>query len=243
MIYFLIPIFNEVENIPELRRSFDKLELDFENVFFVFSDDGSTDESISLLQSEFEHRNHHIIEVKSNGGPGQAFNNGFNYILQNSKSENDIVITIEADSTGDYNLINEMILLSKLRYDLILASVYAQGGGFSKTTFFRKFLSFFANMLFRSAFDVSVLTLSSFYRCYDMQLLRRLEKKYGKEIILEKGFICMLELLLKSIKENATIVELPMTLNSEKRIGKSKMKIFKTTRTYIAFLFKYKFRK
>ena len=36
----------------------------------------------------------------------------------------------------------------------------------------------------------------------------------------------MLEILLKSIKLNARIIEVPMILKSDKRVGKSKMKIF-----------------
>ena len=78
--------------------------------------------------------------------------------------------------------------------------------------------------------------MSSFYRVYSLDLLKRVKNKFDN-IIEEKGFICMLEVLLKSIKCNAKIIEVPMVLKSDKRVGKSKMKIFKTTISYLKFLF------
>ena len=241
MIYFLIPIYNEADNILELSKNLHSLELD-DDVFYVFSDDGSTDESIALLEKEFNNDNFHTITDGKNYGPGHAFNVGFNWVLNQNTKKNDIIITLESDSTGDYELINKMIQINKLGYDLILASVYAQGGGFEKTSFFRKSISFVANMFFRVVFNIKVLTLSSFYRCYDIELLKALQSKYSNKIIEEQGFICMLEILLKSIALKANVVELPMQLKSENRVGKSKMKIVKTTIAYLKFLIKYKFR-
>ena len=47
----------------------------------------------------------------------------------------------------------------------------------------------------------------------------------------------MVEILIKAIKLEAKIIEVPMLLNSENRKGKSKMKIFKTILSYLRFLF------
>lgn len=49
----------------------------------------------------------------------------------------------------------------------------------------------------------------------------------------------MLEVLLKAIKCNADIIEVPMILDSGNRIGKSRMKILKTSFEYIRFLLFY----
>ena len=97
-------------------------------------------------------------------------------------------------------------------------------------------------MFFRVIFGVKVLTLSSFYRCYDIKLIKRLHEKYDGNIIEEIGFICMLEVLLKAISVEANVLELPMKLKSGNRNGKSKMKIMKTAISYIKFMFKYKFK-
>ena len=122
---------------------------------------------------------------------------------------------------------------------MVLASIYAQGGGFYKTTFSRRLISTIANLFFRFLFNVQVLTISSFYRVYSLTLLKKVKQQYDV-LISENGFICMLEILLKSISCNAKIIEVPMTLNSNKRIGKSKMKIFRTIFEYLIFVTSFK---
>lgn len=235
MIYILIPIFNEEGNVANLHRELSSV-LPGEEKMFVFSDDGSTDKTKELLNTHFAGSNFTILGDGSNHGPGYAFNTGFEWILANSKNiSNDIVITMEADCTSDIGILPHMLGINKMGYDLVLASVYAQGGGFDSTSFIRKFLSAIANLLFRFLFDLKVLTLSSFYRVYSLSLLDRI-KKNNPAIITEYGFICMLEILVKAIKQDARIIEVPMMLKSKKRVGKSKLKVFKTTMAYFRFL-------
>ncbi len=240
MIYFVIPTYNESANILTLSNSLQKSIPEYEK-FYLFIDDFSTDETIKCINKYFKHTSFAIIEKKSNIGPGDSFNLGFEWILEHSKNENDKVVTIEADNTSDINILKNMITISNLGYDLVLASIYIQSGGFVKTNFFRKIISFTANMIFRTIFDIKVSTLSSFYRVYHLSVLDRIKKKNGT-IVSEIGFISMLELLIKAIKVEATIIEVPMKLNSNNRKGKSKMKIFKTAIEYLNFLIHEKFK-
>jgi dolichol-phosphate mannosyltransferase len=130
-----------------------------------------------------------------------------------------------------------MLAISSLGYDLVLASVYAQGGGFDKTSFFRRLVSSVANLVFRFLFKLKILTLSSFYRVYHVSLLRKIKEK-NTPIIAEKGFICMLEILVKAVECDANVIEVPMILHSQKRVGKSKLKFLKTMLAYVRFLMK-----
>jgi dolichol-phosphate mannosyltransferase len=235
MIYILIPIFNEEGNIANLYRELTSA-LPNEEKMYVFSDDGSTDKTVELLRSSFSNTNFIVLGDGTNHGPGYAFNTGFEWILANSKNiEHDIVITMEADCTSDTSILPHMLGINRMGYDLVLSSVYAQGGGFDSTSFIRKFLSAIANLLFRFLFDLKVLTLSSFYRVYSLSLLYRIKQNYPA-IITEYGFICMLEILVKAIKQGAKIIEVPMMLKSQKRVGKSKMKVIKTMMAYFRFL-------
>lgn len=234
-VYFLIPVYNESRNIELLHRNL-CAALPGQTKFYVFADDGSTDDSVGMLQRLFKDTDHNIITKPENSGPGDSFNRGFEWILEHSDDPADVVVTLEADNTSDPGILPHMFILSGLGYDLVLASVYAQGGGFQKTSFFRLFISFFANMIFRTVFNLRVLTLSSFYRVYHTGLLRRVQERYG-QLITENGFICMLEILIRCIRVNATIIEVPMTLKSDNRSGRSKMKILKTTMNYLRFLF------
>ena len=236
MIYFLIPVYNESLNIPNLFGEMKNVLPDQEK-FFVFSNDGSTDNSIELIKECFKGMSFQVLSDGVNRGPGMAFNIGFEWILTHSKDNKDVVITMEADLTSDISLLPKMFGMQALGFDLVLASVYAQGGGFDKTSFFRKLISAIANLMFRFLLDIKVLTLSSFYRLYGIDLLRKI-KSNNETIISEKGFICMIEILIKSINENAAIIEVPMVLHSGKRAGKSKMKIMKTTWEYLKFFAK-----
>jgi len=238
MIYFLIPVFNEENNIPLLSKKLNEV-LPSCFKFYVFVDDFSTDNSINEIRNYFKEGEIQIISKEINKGPGDSFNLGFEWILQNSKSSEDIIVTLEADNTSDLNILKTMIMLSENNYSLVLASVYAQGGGFDQTTFLRKSISFSANIIFRFLFDVKVLTLSSFYRAYKVDLIRTIKSKYPK-IISESGYISMIEILIKCINLKATIIEVPMILYSGQRNGKSKMKIFKIFISYILFIFKNK---
>ena len=172
MIFFLVPVYNEEANIANLFKELSDLTLS-EEIFYVFSDDGSSDKSIEVIKNLFISTPHIILGDGVNRGPGAAFNKGFEWILLNSKSTEGCVVTLEADCTSDLSILPVMLMLNKARYDLVLASVYAQGGGFEMTSFFRKFVSATANFLFRFLFNVQVLTLSSFYRVYTISMLRK----------------------------------------------------------------------
>jgi dolichol-phosphate mannosyltransferase len=232
--YFLIPVFNEAQNLDALHQGLSRVLPESEK-HYVFVDDCSTDGTVARLKQLFPQNTLTVITKEINAGPGDSFNRGFEWILSHSQSEKDCVVTLEGDNTSDLSILPAMHTLSGMGYELVLSSVYAQGGGFEKTSFFRKFISFFANMLFRAFFNIKVLTLSSFYRVYHISMLKRVKTKYPV-LIREKGFICMLEILIKSIKVKASIIEVPMTLKSDLRKGKSKMKIMKNTMSYLRFL-------
>ncbi len=235
-IYFLIPVFNEENNL-------ELLSADLQNCLpgikkkFVFSDDGSTDKSKEILTRLFSTNDYTILSDGKNHGPGHAFNAGFEWILNDSTSPDDKIITLEADNTSDLSILPIMFALSELKYDLVLASVYSQGGGFDKTSFLRKLLSAIANICLRSVFNIKVQTLSSFYRIYHLSLIKKIKSNH-KNIIQETGFLCMIEILLKSIRARSTIIEVPMVVHSLKRKGKSKMKIISTMYSYVKFLIK-----
>lgn len=236
MLYFVIPTYNEEMNIPELAKNLSNAVPD-EEKFYIFVDDGSTDSTIESINCSFPKDSVHIITKAKNKGPGDSFNLGFEHLLERDLSNTDLIVTIEADNTSDVKILERMIVNARAGYDLVLASPYAQGGGFEETTLFRKILSFAANTVLRFCFDVKILTLSSFYRVYKPDILRVIKAKYGT-IIEEPGFICMVEILIKAIRCKAEIIEIPMVLHSEKRKGKSKMKIVKTGKSYLKFLIK-----
>lgn len=239
MIFVVIPIFNEEKNIPNLAKELLNFPFPDEHKF-IFSDDGSTDKSIQELKNYFPADKLIILGDGVNRGPGYVFNKAFEWVLTNSLNpEKDIIISIEADCTSDISILPHMLTINSLGYNLVLASVYVQGGGLDSTTFFRRLISSVANLLYRFWFNIKVQTISSFYRVYSVSLLKSVKEKHAT-LIDQTGFICMLEILMKCIDSGAKIIEVPMVLHSSKRQGKSKMKILKTTTQYLVFLLRTK---
>lgn len=241
MIYFLIPVFNEINNLGLLHANL-TAAMPGKTRFYVFADDGSSDGTAQKIAELFRDEQFIILGDGKNHGPGYSFNKGFEWILENEKTEPAKIVTIEGDNTSDLSILHQMLSISDLGFSLVLASVYAQGGGFDKTSFIRKLLSSVANLFLRFFFNIKVQTLSSFYRVYDLALIKMIKTRYGI-IIQDPGFLCMIEILIKAIYCEAKIIEVPMMLFSARRKGKSKMKLAKTSISYIKFLFTHNFKR
>ena len=94
----VIPVYNEVENLPllheELVLSLNDLSLSYE---IVYIDDGSEDDSFAVLEHIYQnYQEHvHVIRFRKNFGQTAAISAGFDY------AKGDIVITMDADLQND----------------------------------------------------------------------------------------------------------------------------------------------
>jgi dolichol-phosphate mannosyltransferase len=234
MLYLLVPTFNEEQNVHKLTSVVKQL-LPQTGYKIVIVDDGSTDRTVELLREAFDGLSAEIITKPANQGPGDSFHIGFLRILELSTNDDDHILTFEADNTVSVADLNNLVYIGGAGFDLVLASPYAQGGGFQKTSAGRKMLSFGANLLLRFFFDIRILTLSSFVRLYRVGLLRKVGAKYPV-LIESKGFFSMAEILLKAVRSGARVIEVPVQVLSAERVGRSKMKIVKTSFEYISML-------
>jgi dolichol-phosphate mannosyltransferase len=234
-IWVLLPVFNEAEGIIGWLTSIKLNCQEFGDVQFVLSDDGSTDGLENTISNWDEKTNCAILGDGSNRGPGAAFDLGFRYILKHGNSA-DLVVTLEADGTADLSMLPNMLDALKEK-DQVLASVYLEGGGFSRTTWYRVGLSNIANGLTRLVLRLPFRTLTSFYRTYRWDALKTLADRFDP-LIEETGFICQVELLHKSQLSGLRIAEIPTRVYSERRIGKSKMKLIKTAFQHLRFIMK-----
>ncbi len=91
----VIPLLNEAENLPELLDelldAFEKLH-GYERFEIIFVDDGSTDRSYEILESQFhELQMITVIRFRRNFGKSAALSAGF------SAARGDVVVTMDAD--------------------------------------------------------------------------------------------------------------------------------------------------
>jgi dolichol-phosphate mannosyltransferase len=241
-LYFLIPAFNEAANVGRLLDSIADRAADFGplagcsalHVFLV--DDGSTDGTAEAAAGHPTPVGVTVLRHAANRGPGAAFATAF-AALNPRLREGDRVFTLEGDNTSRLDCARRMLVRLKEGYDAVLASPFAYGGGFQETTFFRLVLSHGANGFLKAGLGIrGIHTMSSFFRVYTGGLLLRLGKSFGPGIVERAGFECMAEMLLKMTALGARVSEVEMLLDSSLRLGKSKMKILRTIRGYLALL-------
>ena len=239
MIFFIIPAYNEAKNIPYLigsiSRKMNEMGLSY---LLVAVNDGSTDDTKEVLESYSKRFPVVILNHDTNKNVGQVFRTGFEYALGRAKPE-DVIVTKEADNTGDLGILPEMLKKIELGCDLVLASCYAKGGKIIGTTIDRRLLSFFANTLLKICFPMDgINTYSSFYRAYRAGSLKKAFEAYKGRLIEEPGFVCMVEMLIKLRRLPVKMEEVPMILRCSRRKGGSKMRKRQTMLAYLHLLFK-----
>jgi dolichol-phosphate mannosyltransferase len=234
MLYFLIPVYNEALNMADLASSLVGI-LPEEKKFFVFVDDASTDDTVAQIRRLFPASALTILQKEKNAGPGDSFNLGMDWILENNLDEEALLVSIEGDNTSDLAILPQLIDSVRQGNDVALASVYLDGGRFEQTSWFKKVVSGIANTSIRLAFGLKIHTLSSFYRVYSLGILRRVKRQYGM-LIAETGFVCMVELIVKIVGAGGKVVEIPTVLHSSRRKGSSKMNMLRTTFGYLRFI-------
>jgi len=240
MIYFLIPVLNEEENVESLISSLDAISKDIkEDYRILFVNDGSDDGTSQIISKAMETFSVDMLENTVNEGPGASFEKGFKHFIEIANDE-DIVVTIEGDNTGDLSILAKMLSEIRNGKDFVLASCYARGGKLINLPFERKFFSKAANLLCMILFQVpGARTYSSFYRAFSHHAISKVYSKFDHPVISEKGFVCMVELLLKLHKAGFTFAEVPATLFFDKRKGTSKLKVKTTIQSYLRLFTKF----
>lgn len=237
MIWFVIPVYNEAENLSNFIETIQGIVKDGKGSL-VFIDDGSKDNTLQVLESYSKAFPVTTLKHNSNLGVHEAFKTGFTFVLEKA-GITDTIVTLEGDNTSDLSILPHMLELLRDKYDIVLASCYAKGGCITKTSLFRVITSETANWLIRIFFPMGKLrTYSSFYRAYRFLALKKAFEHYNGKLIEEKGFVCMVEMLVKFLAMGLKVTEVPMVLDTSKRKGKSKMKVFHTAWQYLAFIAK-----
>jgi dolichol-phosphate mannosyltransferase len=239
-IFVVTPVFNEEENIENLLVGWSDLtkELSEHDFHFIIVDDGSSDNTVSLIQSQKDLKLT-VLKHEKNSGPGEAFATGFTH-LSSIMKPGELVVTMEGDNTSRIETLIRMISrLENENQDIVLASPFTYGG-YIKTdkSLMRSIISNFANGLIKLVLNIrGIHTFSSFFRVYKSEAVFDLQKTFGARIIYAKGFEGVVEALAKSIYLEQSISEVPLKLDWSLRKGKSKMKIFKTAFGYFRLFY------
>jgi dolichol-phosphate mannosyltransferase len=231
MVRFVIPAYNEAENVPRLLADLAPRAREL-GARVIVVDDGSTDATGEAVEANRDDLHLAVVRHKRNRGLGTALNTGLRAALGEA-SDDDAIVTLEADTTSDLDDLPRMLALFEDGYDVVLASVYAPGGAILGVARWRLAASKAVSNTFRVLGGLrQIHTLSSLYRVYRAGTLRRAAETYGYLLVREPGFAANVELLLKLYNAGARVAEVPTVNDWTRRRGASKMNLRPTVLAY-----------
>jgi len=226
-----LPAYNEAESLPPLfgafRRVFARLPPGWEPTIIVV-DDGSRDQTASV--AERGRRRGLPVDVVRHGqnrGLGEAIKTGLRRALELSRSEDDLIVCMDADDTHHPKYILGMLeQAGPGGVDIVIASRYRRGSRQYGVPLHRQAMSVGALVLFKLFLGLEgVRDYTCGYRAYRVGLIRRAFAEYGDSLITRSGFACTDQLLVNLACLGARIRETPFVLRYDRKHGHSKLQL------------------
>lgn len=231
--------YNEADSIASvLIRLNEHLTNDQSNFRLYVVNDGSTDDTLSIVEKLSAEMPLTLLNHVTNMGVARAFDTGLREAARDSDN-NDVIITMEADGTSVPELVSVMSGKISRGFDIVCASRYCQGGGLPNFPWSRRFLSVNANRLLRLLFPIKgVSDYTLFFRAYSAALLKVAFQHYGSNFIASTGFVSNAEMLIKLRTFSPKATECPMIYDYSVKKSSSKMRVWTNTIEYLRTIWK-----
>lgn len=237
-LYVVLPAYNEGGNLGRLLERMDETlyedHIDYE---IILVDDGSEDNTREVIEQYKEKLPLRYVRHEKNQGLGATVRDGL-LIAVSICSDDDIVVSMDADNSHTPNLIRSMVRFIHEGNDVVIASRYRTGAYVRGVPRYRLFLSFAARFLFQLFFPIKgVRDYTCGFRAYRGCLLKRAFAQYGPDFIDRDGFECLVDILLKLRKMDAIFREVPLILRYDEKKSTSKMRVLRTIRRSLNLIF------
>ena len=177
----------------------------------------------------------------SNRGLGETIRDALR-LASEVASDDDLIVTMDADNTHPPELIPEMIRHIKQGADVVIASRYRPGARVVGLSRFRRSMSLGARLLFGTVFPIEgVRDYTCGFRMYRPSVLRRAFETYGDRLVSERGFACMAEILLKVSRLRVRCSEVPLVLGYNRKKSVSMMRVGRTVMTTLGLMTRLRF--
>jgi dolichol-phosphate mannosyltransferase len=228
-IFVALPAYNEARRLGQLLEKIAATFAENGRAYSVIVvDDGSTDATAEIAEAASKELPIDLVRHERNLGLSGALNTGLRHAVAGG-SEGDIIITMDADDTHPPKIIDRLIRAIDEGYDVAIASRYQYGSRVVGVPWKRILLTQVASYLFRWLMPIpGVRDYTCGYRAYKHSVLRQAMEYYGDEFVSEKGFSCMVDVLLKIRRFNFVIGEVPFVLRYDLKEGLSKMPVNST---------------
>jgi len=213
LISILIPSFNEEKTILNVLNRISKTMDSSINYEVVIINDGSTDNTLKLLEQNKNLYNQ-LITYERNYGKGNAVKKG----LEVSKGK--YILFQDADLEYDPIDINKFIkLIKRFEPDLIIGSRLNYSEYTRSHNILNKFGNKFITLLFNLFYNTTFTDIYSCYACFKKDLLNEKNLK-------TKGFEQHAEILCKVIKKGKKFYEVPISYNGRTHEEGKKIKFY-----------------
>ena len=213
LISIIIPVFNEEKTILEVLKRIHNV-IDKQTVFeIIVINDGSTDNTIKLLEDNTSFFDQ-IITYQKNVGKGNAVKKG----LELSKGK--YIFFQDADLEYDPIEINKFVkLINKFEPDLIIGSRMNYSDYTRSHNFLNKVGNKLITLLFNLLNNTTFTDIYSCYACYKKSLI-------DENQLATKGFEQHAEILCKVIKKGNKFFEVPISYNGRSHEEGKKIKFY-----------------
>jgi dolichol-phosphate mannosyltransferase len=233
---FVVPCFNEEDNIEKLEVEFFPViknllgsPLDggqIDSIEIVFVDDGSSDSTYTALINAFGSSEIPGIAIKFekhdiNRGLGAAMRTGFD------AATGDVIVTTDSDGTYHFSTIPSLLEYLKGNVSIVTASPYHPKGEVVGVPGYRLFLSRGSSLLYRILLNWKIHTYTALYRAYRREVIDQIH-------FAADDFLGGTELMVKAMLKGYQVDEYPAALH-RRMFGVSKAKLLKTIRSHLNF--------
>jgi dolichol-phosphate mannosyltransferase len=221
-----LPAYNEAATIPSLFARFAEATTSAQPHYrIVLYNDGCTDATVAAACEWRDRLDLEIIGKPVNLGLGEGLREIIAYVCAHGRGR-DVLVVMDCDDTHHPYQIPDMLAKIDQGSDVVIASRYRRGASIAGLSAQRKVLSLGAAALFKLLHPCrGVLDYTCGYRAYRVDLLQRARAHHGERLVRERGFACMVELLLKLNRLGARFAEVPLDLRYDLKKSASKMDI------------------
>ena len=225
-ISIIIPCYNEQEGIPNLAEklisTIKELQLEYQPEL-ILVDDGSTDQTYSLMQQYFSQLpNTKIIKHSQNQNLGGALRTGF------ANATGTYISALDSDCTYHPHLLKTMIKMLDDQTDIVTVSPYHPQGKVNNVPAYRIFLSKSISRIYRILLHSDIYTFTAMVRIYKKPVIENIQFR-------SNTFLSVTEIMIKSLLKNYKVKELPAELNVRK-FGASKMKTLRVIGDHLTLI-------
>jgi dolichol-phosphate mannosyltransferase len=238
-----LPAYNEEIALPRLLAHIAPLaKASAAPMTVVLYNDGSSDATVPIAREWQSRLPLVILDGVVNKGLGAGLRALVEYAVAQA-DDDDVLVVMDCDDTHDPAQIGDMLNKLAAGADVAIGSRYVRGATVRGVPAFRRLTALGAAGLFKSVHPVrGVWDYTCGYRAYRVAVLKQAAAKYGDALIAERGFACMVELLLKLNALGVRFAEIPLRLRYDLKPTATKMGVGSNMRRLLLLLVRWRWR-